>query len=60
MDDVQILDVWGAGRRHPAARPLLMLAAAQPDLPAERLAALPLGRRNLLLLCDRQATFGEG
>jgi hypothetical protein len=60
MDDRQILDVWGAGRRHPAARPLLMLAAARPDLPAEQLAALPVGRRNLLLLRDRQATFGDG
>jgi len=59
MDDLQILDVWGAGRRHPAARPLLMLAAARPDLPAGDLATMPVGRRNMLLLRDRQATFGD-
>src|SRR5829696_2988721 len=59
MDDMQILDVWGAGRRHPAARPLLLLAAARPDLTPEDLTTLPVGRRNHLLLHDRQATFGD-
>jgi hypothetical protein len=59
MDDSQILDVWGAGRADPAARPLLMLAAARPELPAEDLAGLPVGRCNELLLRDRQMTFGD-
>lgn len=59
MDDAQILDVWTAGRADPAARPLLMLAAARPDLPAEDLATLPVGRCNEVLLQDRQATFGD-
>jgi hypothetical protein len=58
MDDSQILDVWGAGRADPAARPLLMLAAAHPELVAN-LAGLPVGRCNELLLRDRQATFGD-
>jgi DNA-directed RNA polymerase subunit RPC12/RpoP len=59
MDDAQILDVWTAGRADPAARPLLMLAAARPDLPAGDLATLPVGRCNEVLLHDRQATFGD-
>jgi hypothetical protein len=59
MDDSQILDVWGAGRGDPAARPLLMLAAARPELPVADLAGLPVGRCNELLLRDRQATFGD-
>jgi hypothetical protein len=58
MDDSQILDVWGAGRTDPAARPLLMLAAASGS-PAAELAGLPVGRCNELLLRDRQATFGD-
>jgi hypothetical protein len=59
MDDIQILDVWGAGRADPAARPLLMLAAVHPELPAGELAELPVGRGNVLLLADRQARFGD-
>jgi hypothetical protein len=58
MDDSQILDVWGAGLADPAARSLLMLAAAHPEL-ALNLAELPVGRCNELLLRDRQATFGD-
>jgi hypothetical protein len=59
MDDIQILDVWGAGRGDPAARPLLMLAAVHPELPAAELAELPVGRGNVLLLADRRARFGD-
>ena len=58
MDDVRILDTWVAGHRQPAARRLAMLAAAYPDLPGRRLAELPVGYANLLLLRDRQARFG--
>jgi hypothetical protein len=56
MDDLQILDVWGAGRADLAARPALMLAAAHPSLAFPE---LPVGRYNELLLRDRQATFGD-
>jgi len=59
MDDSQILGVWGAGRADPAARPLLMLAAAHPELPVAELAELPVGRCNVLLLRDRRLTFGD-
>jgi hypothetical protein len=58
MDDLGILDTWVAGHRHPAARRLVMLAAAYPELPGQRLAELPVGQANLLLLRDRQATIG--
>jgi hypothetical protein len=59
MDDRQILEVWAQGQRRPTARPLLLLAAARPDLPIDELAALPVGACNRLLLGDRRATFGE-
>ena len=58
MDDLRILDTWVAGHGRPAARRLVMLAAAHPDLPDQRLAELPVGYANRLLLRDRQARFG--
>jgi hypothetical protein len=54
-----VLSLWEEGRaRHPIDRGLLLFAAARPDLPADRLADLPLGERNAALLRLRQATFG--
>ena len=44
MDDSRILDVWAAGRRHPAARSQLMLAAAYPGIEVRDLGCgLPVG-----------------
>jgi hypothetical protein len=59
MDDSRILDVWAAGRRHPAARSQLMLAAAYPGIESADLCGLPVGRRNVLLLQDRRVTVGD-
>jgi hypothetical protein len=54
-----VLSLWEGGRlRHQIDRGLLLFAAACPDLPADRLADLPLGERNAALLRLRQATFG--
>jgi hypothetical protein len=54
-----LLALFEQGRgRHAIDRALLLLAAARPDLPAERLADLSLGRRNAALLRLRRATFG--
>ena len=54
-----VLAVWDAGRdRHPVDRALLLLAAAQPGEPWERLAALPLPERDARLLELRMAALG--
>jgi hypothetical protein len=54
-----VLALWEQGRaRHAIDRALLLFAAARSDLPAGRLADLPLGQRNAALLRLRQATFG--
>jgi len=54
-----LLAIWEQGRaRQPIDRALLLFAAACPELPADRLADLPLGQRNAALLRLRQSTFG--
>ena len=55
-----VLALWEQGRaRHPIDRALLLFAAACPELPADRLADLPLGERNAALLRLRHRTFGR-
>jgi hypothetical protein len=55
-----VLALWEEGRaRHPIDRALLLFAAACPELPADRLADLPLGQRNAALLRLRRGTFGS-
>jgi hypothetical protein len=54
-----VLAIWERGRvRHAIDRALLLFAAACPELPAHRLADLPLGQRNAALLRLRHSTFG--
>ena len=54
-----VLALWEQGRaRHAIDRGLLLFAAARPELPADRLADLPLGQRNAALLRLRRCTFG--
>lgn len=54
-----VLAVWDAGRdRHPVDRALLLLVAADPGEPWERLAALPLPERDARLLELRMAALG--
>jgi hypothetical protein len=55
-----ILVVWEAGlARQPVERALVALAHALPDWPPERLARLPLGQRDRLLLELRAQLFGD-
>lgn len=55
-----VLAIWERGRaRHAIDRALLLFAAACPELPADRLADLPLGQRNAALLGLRRSTFGS-
>ena len=59
LNPSDLIELWEQGRtRHAIDRALLLFAAARPDLPADRLADLPLGQRNAALLRLRQATFG--
>jgi hypothetical protein len=59
LNATDLLSIWERGcTRHPIDRALLLLAAACPELPADRLADVPLGRRNTALLRLRQSTFG--
>jgi hypothetical protein len=59
LNPSDLIALWEQGRtRHAIDRALLLFAAARPDLPADRLADLPLGQRNAALLRLRQATFG--
>lgn len=54
-----LVAVWEAGGpRHPVDRALLLLAAALPHRTHDELAALPVGRRDVLLLRVREATLG--
>jgi hypothetical protein len=54
-----VLALWEQGRaRHAIDRALLLFAAACPELPADRLADLPLGQRNAALFRLRHCTFG--
>jgi hypothetical protein len=54
-----VLALWEQGRAHHAIdRALLLFAAACPELPADRLADLPLGQRNATLLRLHHCTFG--
>lgn len=55
-----ILALFEQGRPlHPVDRALLLLARACPELPAEALAAVPLGRRDECLLRLRARLFGD-
>lgn len=58
-DSTLVLEAWdaAAGRRR-AARALILLAAACPDRSAQELAALPIGRRDALLLDLHATMFG--
>lgn len=56
----RLLWAWEHGRRrHPIDRAVLLHALAAPDLPPERLADEPLGRRNAALFALRCAAFGN-
>ena len=56
-----ILDVWEWGNsRHTIDRALLILAAAVPGTPPERLSALTIGQRDAGLLAVHAETFGSG
>lgn len=56
----QILSIWEAGHdRLPAGRAELLLAEACPEASETALAALPVGRRDSLLLTLRQWAFGS-
>jgi hypothetical protein len=59
LSAAELLDLWERGRgRHPLDRALLVLGTAFPDVPYDRLAELPIGRRDAALLERRLATFG--
>lgn len=59
LNDAMVMDVWEQGRaRHPIDRALLLFAAAEPGLPRETLADLPVGRRDAAILDLRNASFG--
>jgi uncharacterized protein (UPF0212 family) len=58
-DAAKLLDVWEEGLRQPLQRQVLtLLAAALPELDAEQLAELSIGRRDALLLDLRERLFG--
>lgn len=60
LSDTQLLDLWEGGtRRHPLDRALLALNAAIPEMPYQRLADWPLGRRNRALAEMRCRCFGS-
>lgn len=59
LDDTALLDVWEHGRAgSPAARSLLLLAEAVPELDLEAWVALSVGEGDTAVLRLRQATFG--
>lgn len=59
MTDADLLRAWEQGRSAgPVARGLLLLAAAFPGRDPDELAALPVGRRDGLLLDLREQVFG--
>ena len=56
-----ILDVWERGLRQPLQRQVMaLLAAVLPDTSEEEIAAMPVGRRDGLLLDLRAQMFGPG
>ncbi len=60
LSPADILDLWQAGAPlAPAERALAMLRHAAPECPVPSLAALPVGRCDVLLLRLRQATLGD-
>lgn len=48
-----------AAELDPVARPLAVLAASWPEHGVEELAQLPIGRRDAMLLAQRESAFGE-
>jgi hypothetical protein len=59
LTPTELLDVWERGQALlPVQRALALLATACPEVPADQLAGLPIGRRDGLLLGLREATFG--
>jgi hypothetical protein len=59
LSGARLLECWEQARdRHPLDRALLLLGAAFPDTPYDRLAELPIGARDAALLELRRATFG--
>lgn len=60
LDENALIELWDSGDgRHPVDRALVMLDAACDRLSWEELAALPLGRRDSLLLTLRGLLFGD-
>ena len=60
LADSDLLVLWEGGMsRHPLDRALLVLGAAMPETPYERLADWPLGRRNRALAELRLRSFGN-
>jgi hypothetical protein len=60
LSDSDLLHLWEGGMgRHPLDRALLALGAAFPEMPYERLAEWPLGRRNEALVDLRCSCFGR-
>jgi hypothetical protein len=60
LTDAEILRAWESGQaRHPLDREIVLLALGMPaDAAPETLSALPVGRRDGLLLALRRLTFG--
>jgi hypothetical protein len=56
----QLLDAWDhALSESPTRRALSLLSTAYPELPADEIAALPIGRRDARLLQLRKCLFGS-
>ncbi len=59
LTTTELLAAWEEGSAlAPAARPLALLSAGCPDRPADELAQLPVGRRDALLMLEREWAFG--
>lgn len=60
LSAADLLTVWEEGApQHPLARALTLLGPAVPDSTPAELAALPVGRRDALLIDLHRRTFGE-
>jgi hypothetical protein len=60
LGPAELLTLWERGaRRHALDRIALLCAWARPELPAERIADLPLGSVTASLLQVREASFGD-
>jgi hypothetical protein len=60
LGPAELLTLWERGaRRHALDRSALLCAWARPELPAERIADLPLGSVTASLLQVREASFGD-